>query len=216
MFCEKRTKIWKYKYLLIFWDQKELCCLSREIWKTGGKNNLCKHWTSKFRIDLYTFRDGTKHLHILCKCANLRTATPLSSNHSQSNSISAWHHIIKGIRLPINTTATEREQDYSIHYRESLPSLLYLLFGKIPLIIKQWNTMILIDIIVICNCLGGQYQGEGWNTGTKEHRCTTICSRSRSLSWGWGWRGDGRWKLWRSCFQKLTIILEGMVWMLCD
>ena len=115
LFCEKRTKIWKYKYLLIFWDQKELCCLSREIWKTGGKNNLCKHWTSKFRIDLYTFRDGTKHLHILCKCANLRTATPLSSNHSQSNSISAQSHVIKGIKdclalhmlYAVSPTATE-------------------------------------------------------------------------------------------------------------
>ena len=112
LFCEKRTKIWKYKYLLIFWDQKELCCLSREIWKTGGKNNLCKHWTSKFRIDLYTFRDGTKHLHILCKCANLRTATPLSSNHSQSNSISAWPHI-KGIRLPRSILLAQQQQKES-------------------------------------------------------------------------------------------------------
>ena len=120
LFCEKRTKIWKYKYLLIFWDQKELCCLSREIWKTGGKNNLCKHWTSKFRIDLYTFRDGTKHLHILCKCANLRTATPLSSNHSQSNSISAWPHIIKGIRLS--------SSNYTIKYKQQQKECKTILF----------------------------------------------------------------------------------------
>ena len=30
--------------------------------------------------------------------------------------------------------------------------------------------MILIDIIVICNCLGGQYQGEEhWGQGTPMH-----------------------------------------------
>ena len=32
--------------------------------------------------------------------------------------------------------------------------------------------MILIDIIVICNCLGGQYQGGGlehWDQGTPMH-----------------------------------------------
>ena len=137
LFCEKRTKIWKYKYLLIFRDQKELCCLSREIWKTGGKNNLCKHWTSKFRIDLYTFRDGTKHLHILCKCANLRTATPLSSNHSQSNSISAWPHahVIKGIkdclalRCKHNSNRKAARLFYSLSRIPSFPPATYCLGG---------------------------------------------------------------------------------------
>ena len=101
-------------------------------------------------------------------------------------------------------TAIEREQNYSLLRIPTSPS--YLLFGRIPLIIKQWNTMILIDIIVICNCLS--IREGGWNTGTR--------NTDAPQSVGWGWRGDGRWKLWRSCFQKLTIILEGMVWMLCD
>ena len=103
LFCEKRTKIWKYKYLLIFWDQKELCCLSREIWKTGGKNNLCKHWTSKFRIDLYTFRDGTKHLHILCKCLN--TTSPSVSTH----------HFINQCQSPIQSAIS-----YWADYQEQI------------------------------------------------------------------------------------------------
>ena len=67
-------------------------------------------------------------------------------------------------------TAIEREQNYSLLRIPTSPS--YLLFGRIPLIIKQWNTMILIDIIVICNCLGGQYQGGGlehWDQGTPMH-----------------------------------------------
>ena len=70
-------------------------------------------------------------------------------------------------------TAIEREQNYSLLRIPTSPS--YLLFGRIPLIIKQWNTMILIDIIVICNCLGGRYQGGGLEHWDQEHRCPSIC-----------------------------------------
>ena len=37
---QKKNNSIKYEialYLLIFWDQKQLCCLSDGIWKSGGR-----------------------------------------------------------------------------------------------------------------------------------------------------------------------------------